>query len=320
MKVTLLIWVAFLALWPSVGSATDDVLVVRYACLMGGRAAGAAPTSAGVLSRSELSDFLLAWNPGSDNEEVRTVFALNELGELARQASQLPLAGGAVSGVYTHGDSIFEIDMEIRPSGSMSREQEVMTIMAEIKGDGELISGSKIHVPLNERAIITTSTGPEAPFLFLVVEVDRLSADELMRRGLRHSWRRDYRLVDGVEVTQPAAIEQSPPSYPAEAKESRHEGRVVPAVGGQRGGQGGRRGGGRRAALRPERGGVVGSALLALRASAPSRGAGCGLLSNDRQLPAGVTRMRGESCPVGALEPTARALLHRPPSSVIRSR
>ena len=36
------------------GTHGGDVLVVRYACLVGGREAGTAPTSAGVLSRKEL--------------------------------------------------------------------------------------------------------------------------------------------------------------------------------------------------------------------------------------------------------------------------
>ena len=212
---------------PGDGDAGEDVLVVRYACLIGGREAGTAPTAAGVLSREELSDFLLEWQPEADNEEVRKVFALNDLGELARQASQLPLAGGSVSGVYAHGDSSFEIAMKIRPGRTIEPEAEVMTILAEIKRGGELLSGPTIHTRLGERAIITTTNGPEAPFLFLVVEVDRVSADELVRRGLRHSWSKDYRLVDGEEVTTPVAVEKTAPSYPEEARKAKHQGRVV---------------------------------------------------------------------------------------------
>lgn len=205
----------------------EDVLVVRYACLVGGREAGTAPTSAGVLSRGELSDFLLAWQPEADNAEVREVFALNDLGELARQASQLPLAGGSVSGAFAHGDSTFEIDMKIRPAETGDAEREILSISAEIRRAGKLLSGPRIHTTLGERAIVTTTNGPEAPFLFLVVEVDRMSADELKRRGLRHSWRKDYRLVDGEEVTAPVVIEKKAPSYTEEGRKAKHQGRVV---------------------------------------------------------------------------------------------
>lgn len=217
-----------LAPWAAIadddGAPGEDVLVVRYACLVGGREAGTAPTSAGVLSREELSDFLLEWKPQADNDEVREVFALNDLGELARQASQLPLAGGSVSGAFAHGDSNFEIDMKIRPART---NQEVLSISAEIRRGGELLSGPTIHTPLGERAIITTTNGPEAPFLFLVVEVDRISSKELVSRGLRHAWSKDIRLVDGEEVTAPVAIEKTAPSYTEEGRKARHQGRVV---------------------------------------------------------------------------------------------
>jgi protein TonB len=211
----------------SVEAGGEDALVVRYACLVGGREPGSAPIAAGVLSREELSDFLLEWEPEADNREVRDVFALNELGELSRQATQLPLEGGVVSGDYAHGDSSFEIDMNIRPARTLEPESEVITISAEIKRDGKLLTGPTIHSGMGERAIITTTNGPEAPFLFLVVEVDRVSPEELRRRGLRHSWRKDYMLVDGEEVTAPVAIEKTRPAYPPEAKEVKYQGRVV---------------------------------------------------------------------------------------------
>lgn len=140
----------------------EDVLVARYACLIGGREAGTAPTAAGVLSGEELSAFLLEWTPESDNQEVREVFALNDLGELARQASQLPLAGGAVSGIYNYGGARFDIAMNIRPAGAI---EDAVTINTEIRREGELLSGPRIHTPLGERAIVTTTNGPEAPFL-----------------------------------------------------------------------------------------------------------------------------------------------------------
>ena len=155
---------------------------------------------------------------------MREIFALNDLGELARQASQLPLEGGVVSGVYHHEGARFDIGMNIQPT---VEDDGIISVQASVRRDGELLSGPTIHTRLGERAIVTTSHGPEAPFLFLVVEVDRVSSDELMRRGLRHSWRKDYYLVDGEEVIAPVALEKASPSYTAEAREVRQEGKVV---------------------------------------------------------------------------------------------
>ncbi len=222
------------------GGGGGEVLVVRYACLIGGREAGTAPTSSGVMSREELVDFLLEWKPQADNAEVRQVFALNDLGELARHASQLPLSGGSISGSFAHGESSFEIGLRIRPAygmGSSGRQgmgvraervDSELKVTAEVRRGGELLSGpTKIHYHLGERTIVTFTRGPEAPFLFLVLEVDRMSAEELERRGLRYSWSKDIRLVDGEEVTAPVAIEKTPPSYPEEGRKAKHQGRVV---------------------------------------------------------------------------------------------
>ncbi len=205
----------------------EDVLVVRYACLVGGRETGSAPTSAGVLSGKELSEYLLAWEPESDNEEMRQVFALNDLGELVRQANHLPMAGGGVSGTYVHGGARFDVDMEVRPAPHVEFEGGAVKISAAIKRNGELLTMPTIVTPLSQRAIVTSTNGPEAPFLFLVVEVDRISGEELRRRGLRHSWRKGYLLVDGGDVIAPVAIEKTPPVYTEEAKKARQQGKVI---------------------------------------------------------------------------------------------
>lgn len=215
------------ALSPAFADDEDDVLVVRYACLLGGRGEASAPTASGVLSPKELHELLLEWTPESDNEEVRRVFALNDLGELARQASQLPLAGGAVSGVYAYGDERFEVNLEVRPASSVDVDGDAVKITGEVQRNGEVLSRPTIFSPLGERAILTSSAGPGAPMIFLVVEVDRLSSAELRRRGLRQSWRKEYLLVDGDEVTAPVAIEKAQPAYPEEARKDKLQGKVV---------------------------------------------------------------------------------------------
>jgi TonB family protein len=203
-------------------SDSEDILIIRYASLVGGRNGDSAPVVSGVLSREELE-----WTPGEDNQEVQSVFALNDLGELARQAVQLPLEGGVVSGIYAHGDSSFEIGMNIRPARTIDSGDEVMTVMAEIKRDGELVSSPMIHTRLGERAIITAAGKADDPFLFLVIEIDRISSRELERRGLRHSWRKDYLLVDGEDVTVPVVIEKVEPVYTEVARKNKQQGRVV---------------------------------------------------------------------------------------------
>ncbi len=252
-KVTLLTLIALAAFAPPPASpqalsrSGTDMLVVRYACLIGGREAGTAPTSAGVLSRKELVDFLLEWQPEADNDEMRQVFALNNLGELMRRASLLPAAGGSLSGAFTLGDSEFEIAMKIRPArratymGMMGSPFKTdvgseLRISAEIRRGGERLLGpAKILHYLGERAIITYTKSPEAPFLFLVVEAGWITPEELSR-GPRHSWGvpsarlpRDGEilLVDGDEVSAPIAIDKTRPTYTAAAKEAGHQGRVV---------------------------------------------------------------------------------------------
>jgi TonB family protein len=84
-----------------------------------------------------------------------------------------------------------------------------------------------IHSRLGERAIITTASKPDGPFLFLVIEIDRISSNELVRRGLRHSWRKDYMLVDGEDVTAPRVGHKTQPVYTEVARKEKVQGRVV---------------------------------------------------------------------------------------------
>jgi len=231
MKQTLLIVMAVLMMMPmGLAAETDDenVLLVRYAFWVGGREEGEAPASAGVMSREELTGVLLEWEPESDNKEVVEVLALNHLGEVARQATQLSESGGSVSGVFVYGDTSFEVGMNIASAVSMETGgEDVVTISAVIKRKGEVISRPTVVASLGKRSIITGTNGPEAPFVFLVVEVNRMSRKDLRARGITHAWRDDYMLVDGEEVTAPVAIEKRPPVYPEEARKKRVMGRVL---------------------------------------------------------------------------------------------
>jgi TonB family protein len=199
-----------------------NTLLVRYALLVGGREAGKAPSSAGVLSRDELTKTLIDWDPGADNGEVRRVFALNDLGEVARQAVELPLKGGQVEGAYHHAGASFEIRLAVTPG------KEDVTLSAQMLRNGKLLSSPRIVQALGERGILSANGGPEAPFLFFVVEVDRVSREALKQSGrLPASWPRDTKAVDGEKIPALKVLKKVNAVYPPAAKEARIKGTVI---------------------------------------------------------------------------------------------
>lgn len=211
----------FLVLTGSVVAQAEDSLLVRYAFLIGGRGAGDAPPSAGVLSQEELTKFLIDWDPDSDNAEVRRVFALNHLGEVARQAVQLPLEGGQVQGVYPYGKSSYEVRLHVEPA----KDGTVM-VSAQMLRDGQLFAAPQVRQAMGERAIISSSHDSENLFIFLVLEVDRVSA-EALRQPLQLPWRREIRTVDGETIRPPRILKQVAPVYTPEAKEAGIAGTVI---------------------------------------------------------------------------------------------
>lgn len=204
------------------GAGEGNALLVRYALLVGGREAGKAPSSAGVLSRDELTKTLIDWNPGADNGEVRRVFALNDLGEVARQAVELPLRGGQVAGTYHYAGASFEIRLAVTPG------QKDLTLSAQMLRNGRLLSSPKIVQTLGERGILSASGGPEAPFLFFVVEVDRVSREALKSSDpFPAAWPRNTKAVDGQAIPGLKVLKRVDAVYPPAAKEARIAGTVI---------------------------------------------------------------------------------------------
>jgi TonB family protein len=200
-----------------------NALLVRYALLVGGREAGKAPSSAGVLSRDELTKTLIDWNPGADNGEVRRVFALNDLGEVARQAVELPLSGGQVEGTYHHGGASFEVRLSVLPG-----EQDITLLAQMLRNGKHLSSPSKIVQALGDRGILSANGGPEAPFVFFVVEVDRVPRETLKSADrLPAAWPRDTKPVDGQEIPALKVLKKVNAVYPPAAKEARITGTVI---------------------------------------------------------------------------------------------
>lgn len=211
----------FLVLAGSAGVQAEDSLLVRYAFLIGGRGAGDAPPSAGILSQEELTKLLVDWDPGSDNAEVRRVFALNHLGEVARQAVQLPLEGGQVQGVYPYGKSSYEVRLHVKPA-----QDGTVMVSAQMLQNGVLFAAPQVRQAIGERAIISSSHDSEHLFIFLVLEVDRVSA-EALRQPLQLPWREGIKTVDGEHIPPPKILKQVAPVYTTEAKEARIAGTVV---------------------------------------------------------------------------------------------
>ena len=202
--------------------AAADTLLVRYALLVGGREQGKTPSSSEVLGREELTKLLIDWNPSADNDEVRRVFALNNMGEVARQAIQLPLKGGQVAGVYQFGGASYEMRLDVRPTADGNVE-----LGARMLRNGQLLSSPKVRQRIDERAILSSVGGPEAALLFFVVEVDRVAASTLVPSGLPLTWRPSAKVADGVDVLPPKVVQKVDPVYPEAAKRDRIAGVVV---------------------------------------------------------------------------------------------
>jgi TonB family protein len=180
------------------------------------------PIAGEARSAEELGRFLVDWEPGKETEEIRELFALEGLSEVIRQAMVLPITGGQSSGVYVHDGVSFEVRLDVRPEADDS-----VTAGVEIRRDGSLVSAPTVTTTLGERAIVSTANRSEAMFLFLVLEVDRVSRESIEHRGLRWAGREDLMSVDREDVTAPRAISKQPPLYTEVARKERVQGVVI---------------------------------------------------------------------------------------------
>jgi len=205
---------------PAPGDGT--VLAVRYAFVVGGRGEASVPPGAGVLSQPELADFLSGWNPDKDYDEVRRVFALNDLGEVARQAVLLPADGGELSGRFSYRGAALELRLRVHPATAGVR------VAAEIDRDGALVSAPSTFLSLGERAILSSATKePDLPFVFVVLEIEQTERARVVEQGLPATWSGRAPRVDGVVVLPPKLVDAPRPAYPEEARKAKTQGMVV---------------------------------------------------------------------------------------------
>lgn len=224
LTIAVLALAALPALAAAAGTAetTDDqVLLLRHALLVGGRNAGEVPIGGEMRSAEELAGYLVDWEPGKESEEIRDLFALEGLTEVVRQALVLPPTGGQSNSIYAHDGTTFEVRFDAVPNAD-----DTVSTGVEIRRDGAWLAGPTVTSKLGERAIVSTTNGPEAPFLFLVVEIDRVSRDSVRRRGLQYAGRKDLMTVDG-DVTAPRAIHKQPPLYTEVARKEKIQGLVI---------------------------------------------------------------------------------------------
>ena len=200
----------------------EPLLLVRYAFLVGGRGPQTAPPGGGVLGQKELEQWLIEWDPDADHAEMRKIFALNDLGEVVRQAAVLPASGGELVGTFDHRGARFDVRLTLKMESAA-----VISTKASVTRNGQAIFAPEMRSAPGERTIASTTDGPEAPFLFLVVEADRTSRNQIDRVGLSPIWLPAQKTVDGHRIVPPRLLESVEPEYPEEAKQKGIQGMVV---------------------------------------------------------------------------------------------
>jgi TonB family protein len=116
----------------------------------------------------------------------------------------------------------FDVRLTVKIEGAAA-----IVTKATVKRNGTSIFAPELRSAPGERAIVSTTDGPEAPFLFLVVEADRTTRSQVDRAGLDAKWRPAEKTVDGHRIVPPRLLESVPPVYPEEAKKKGIEGLVV---------------------------------------------------------------------------------------------
>jgi TonB family protein len=203
---------AVVAAVPTSVGAEGGELAVRFALVVGNRGETPLPDSGEVSIGQLPADYLTQWDPQADNPEIRRIFALRGLSEVARQSARLPADGGELVGSVRVGDRLWRVELDVRP-----RPNGTAALAARISRDGELVAAPTVLASFGERAIVSTASETEAWLLFLVVQADRWPAAAPKPSA-------------EDEIVQPRRISHVAPEYPASEKASRVQGLVVVAM------------------------------------------------------------------------------------------
>jgi len=217
---------------PGASSAPEkNPIRVRLSVFIGSRELGAAPEIGSVYSFDQLADWLVQWEPGSDNAELEELFALRDLGEVVRQSGLLPATGGQLQSGFEAGGSSYEVRLDLRPAPA-----EPATFLAtlEIRRDGVLFFSPKVRHRFGERVMTSTrepaERGRNGSFVFFVLEAERDGLPAGGRAAPAPAPSGPPYRVDGERVKAPRLLESPFPEYTPEAKEARLQGVVVLAA------------------------------------------------------------------------------------------
>jgi TonB family protein len=165
--------------------AVEEVLLVRLAALVGSRDPGRTPVGGILYSRDELAALLADWDPVPDDEEMKRLLQLSELGELVRQVTPLPAQGGSATSSYLLAGSKYDVGVTIFRS---ERNPDYFEGKLEIWRNGVLVSAPNVSSTFGERVVLSMAAPEDSLFLFYVVEVQRVSGETLRALGLREAW------------------------------------------------------------------------------------------------------------------------------------
>ncbi len=226
-------------------TATERASIrVRMSVFVGSRELGAAPQLGSVYSFDRLADWLVQWEPGSDNAELQELFSLRDIGEVVRQGGLLPGRGGQLETGFETGGSSYSVRLQLHPD---SGAEAGFSATVEVRQDGALLAAPRLTGRFGERLMASTrqvvegggvapaGSGARSPsaqagsFLFVVVEAERDGVPSGGKVAKSIPSGPPY-TVDGEIVKPPRVIETQVPHYTPEAKEARLQGVVVVAA------------------------------------------------------------------------------------------
>lgn len=201
-----------------------SAILARLSAFVGGRESGSAPNLGTAETNAELVDYLARWDTSQDNAELSNLFALAELGETVRYAKVFPASGGNARLQFVNQAAGFEFDVTLEPQA----DAELYSAQVRMEKNGVPLSISRVTGKFGERTMVSTRNGPEAPFLFLLIQAERTGVDEAAVSSARADFAPGTARPDGETILHPRLLTRDRmPVYPAAARKNGLEGMVV---------------------------------------------------------------------------------------------